>query len=935
MVSLEALASLLRRRAWGEIRELLASSLDLVEPDPSPLNVTATDEDLEVGLLVSSARLLGAESAVEEAAGWAAAPAELRAAQRLALRATRAYKLSDDPGDVDAAAVAWERVIGAPAFASLARAARLTALNSSGNVYWFCHSNGRRGGAALSRAAYGRALALAVSASERSLLLANLTFAYEAEYDLAADVNDLEAAIAAGEEALALTHGSQRPRRCNYLATLLRRRFRVSGAMTDFDSAIALYEEAAAGAVGSFQPVALNSLCAAYRARFELRGDLADLDRAIAAGWRAVMAHLDTGYEWPGHATTLAGALLRRAIETRDANDILQAEHLIRAALSMTQSKSRRRLSRITNLGLILRRKAGLVDEWRAETLDEAVAMLQEALDGCEDERRPRFLKNLADAVRDRAEANQSDKDADDARNLYAEAIRQGGAQDPWAALEAGREWGSWALGHQELNEAVAAFAAAADAAEELGRRQLLRSDKWVWRRVIGDVFLSLAEALIRLKRLREAAVAVERGRAAVLTEAIERDRLIPDDAADVQNVYRRLREASDQVASFEAAPRRQARTLSASLAELNEAIEAVRRLPGRSGFLRNPTYQQLVAAGSGAPIVYLGAASTIGFAVVVHDRGEPTGFLLPGLDRRSLAARLEAVSTDAQQRSYSSWADALDELLGWTGKIINPALAEAVGKEGAIILVPCGPLAAVPLHAAWTVVDGKRRYVADGLRVSYTPNARLLLADDRPRPGRPRLLCVSALDDLRFGSAPLDVSAAVASFPSATVLEGSDATVERVLRELPRHDVLHLACHGHAARENPLASSLRLVDGDLPLSSILQLNLQAQLVVLAACETAVPGDDIPDEVVAFPSAFLHAGATAVVGTLFSVSHIAASELLARFYENWRAGVSPVAALHQAQLQLRIGEGELPDPAWWAGFAYVGADLELRAGEAE
>ncbi len=96
--------------------------------------------------------------------------------------------------------------------------------------------------------------------------------------------------------------------------------------------------------------------------------------------------------------------------------------------------------------------------------------------------------------------------------------------------------------------------------------------------------------------------------------------------------------------------------------------------------------------------------------------------------------------------------------------------------------------------------------------------------------------------------------------------------------------DVVHLACHGVF---NPLSldrSRLVLADGGLPLPQIMASAAfrGVRLVVAAACETASTDLRLPDEPTGMASAFLQAGAAAVLGALWQVHDLPASLLASR-----------------------------------------------------
>jgi CHAT domain-containing protein len=146
----------------------------------------------------------------------------------------------------------------------------------------------------------------------------------------------------------------------------------------------------------------------------------------------------------------------------------------------------------------------------------------------------------------------------------------------------------------------------------------------------------------------------------------------------------------------------------------------------------------------------------------------------------------------------------------------------------------------------------------------------------------------------------------------------------------------VHFACHAFSNPLDPLASAVDACrDAPITLADVLQLDLPAvRLVVLSACESAVSGESLPDEVINLASGLVQAGVAGVVGSLWPVDDASTSVLMKRFYELWRIeSMAPATALRHAQAWMRSGgAGELPGaahdpalPAAWAPFIYVGA----------
>jgi CHAT domain-containing protein len=146
-------------------------------------------------------------------------------------------------------------------------------------------------------------------------------------------------------------------------------------------------------------------------------------------------------------------------------------------------------------------------------------------------------------------------------------------------------------------------------------------------------------------------------------------------------------------------------------------------------------------------------------------------------------------------------------------------------------------------------------------------------------------------------------------------------------------YQIIHFATHGLINNQHPDLSGvvLSLVDeqgraqnGFLRLYDIYNLKLNADLVVLSACQTAL-GKEIKGEgLVGLTRGFMYAGAPRVVATLWRIDDRATADMMRRFYEAMlKDNLRPAAALRAAQLSM------LRDPRWhsphfWAPFTIQG-----------
>ncbi|HEX6649926.1 MAG TPA: CHAT domain-containing protein [Pyrinomonadaceae bacterium] len=151
---------------------------------------------------------------------------------------------------------------------------------------------------------------------------------------------------------------------------------------------------------------------------------------------------------------------------------------------------------------------------------------------------------------------------------------------------------------------------------------------------------------------------------------------------------------------------------------------------------------------------------------------------------------------------------------------------------------------------------------------------------------------------------------------------------------DLKQYRIVHFATHGLINSRHAELSGivLSLVDQDgkpqngfLRLYDIYNLNLSADLVVLSACQTAL-GKDIKGEgLVGLTRAFMYAGSSRIVASLWRTEDRATAVLMNRFYENMLggSGMSPAAALRKAQLSM-WQDKRWSQPRYWAAFTIQG-----------
>jgi CHAT domain-containing protein len=189
-------------------------------------------------------------------------------------------------------------------------------------------------------------------------------------------------------------------------------------------------------------------------------------------------------------------------------------------------------------------------------------------------------------------------------------------------------------------------------------------------------------------------------------------------------------------------------------------------------------------------------------------------------------------------------------------------------------------------------------------------------------------------LGRLPFSSREANVIASLTSEAATWKAAGFDANREAATStRLADFRIVHFATHGVLNTRRPELSGVvlslydergRKQDGFLRLHDVYNLHLDADLVVLSGCQTALGKDLRGEGLVGLTRGFLYAGARAVVASLWQVDDESTAELMARFYRGMlKEGRRPADALRVAQLEMSESR-RWSAPFHWAGFVLQG-----------
>jgi len=176
---------------------------------------------------------------------------------------------------------------------------------------------------------------------------------------------------------------------------------------------------------------------------------------------------------------------------------------------------------------------------------------------------------------------------------------------------------------------------------------------------------------------------------------------------------------------------------------------------------------------------------------------------------------------------------------------------------------------------------------------------------------------------------------AIIAKLLNGTPIYGAAASLDTFRNLAAQHRILHLSTHGKA--DDRMGDYAYLALGasgssknfdKLYARDLYNLELNADLVVLSACETGLGKLRRGEGIVSLARAFAYAGAKSLVTSLWKVDDSKTKDLLVNFYKQLKAGKPKDEALQQAKLDFlnknRSEGGTFLHPFFWAGFIAIG-----------
>ena len=323
-------------------------------------------------------------------------------------------------------------------------------------------------------------------------------------------------------------------------------------------------------------------------------------------------------------------------------------------------------------------------------------------------------------------------------------------------------------------------------------------------------------------------------------------------------------------------------------------------------------------------------------------------------IDSAQLVQQIKAFNNGIKQRSENLNAQGFDLY----NVLVEPVQSLLPAKTQYLHLVPDGLLWNVNfelLHTQKTNNKDPRAwpYLLRKYAVAYQYSATLMLHDIESEASDNNKVLAFAYEDSgkeagvrRLGSntntgdlpgSRKEISA-IANVFEGQYYYGDSASETRFKQKLNQYGVLHLAVHAEANNLVPEQSKLiftpnaadSLNDGQLYAYELYDLQVQADMAVLSACNTGVGSLSSGEGLLHLGHAFDYAGVKSMVLTQWEVTDDVAPTLMAAFYDGLSQGMRKDQALNYAKLQyLETSSAGQADPYYWGHYIVIGNPAPL------
>jgi CHAT domain-containing protein/Tfp pilus assembly protein PilF len=313
----------------------------------------------------------------------------------------------------------------------------------------------------------------------------------------------------------------------------------------------------------------------------------------------------------------------------------------------------------------------------------------------------------------------------------------------------------------------------------------------------------------------------------------------------------------------------------------------------------------------------------------------------------RNIPKEFDKYITGFRNSIYFSVPRAYAETASKLSTLLIPKIPSDIQS---LVILPTGRLSVIPYEALLTADKTSDEdfstfpYLINKYSIRYEFSASLLLQKKNDRQGMAApsiLLCApvkfpgDALPELPGTESEVtEISQLFSSQKMSASVNLREQATESSIKEatITEFNLLHLATHGVVDENNPELSRIFLYpdnqseDGHLFSGEIYNLNLNANLVTLSACQTGLGKISKGEGVIGLSRALVYAGAKSIIVSYWSVADDSTADLMKAFYKDMLEKRS-AGDFHKSLQKAKIAVRQNPKfaaPFYWAPFILIG-----------
>lgn len=430
-------------------------------------------------------------------------------------------------------------------------------------------------------------------------------------------------------------------------------------------------------------------------------------------------------------------------------------------------------------------------------------------------------------------------------------------------------------------------------------------------------VYSAMVETLVKLGRAGAALEYAERGKARALVDllAYRKDFSSSTQPARTRELLRELDELERvSVATTSKNKGASTRTVASTRKEIKAANPELASLVTVSALSFKQIQSSLKKDEALLEYFYQGNSHLFAFVVTTE---KIDVFTLQGKGLKQSVRKFRAAINTYPGNSWKNGSKALYE------RLISP-LHEAIKNKKHLTIVPHGVLHYLPFNAL-----RKKHFLIETHTIRLLPSASVLQFLNKKNRPSSNLLVMGNPDlnnpAMDLPGAENEARALSKSWPDSKVILRENASETLFKKVSGQFRYIHLASHGEFNPDMPQNSRMLLSpdasnDGNLTISEIYDLRLNADMVTLSACQTGLGDVKNGDDVVGLNRGFLYAGANSIVASLWSVPDESTRVLMTEFYSNLKK-LNKRSSMQQAQIK---GLKKYKHPIAWAAFQMTG-----------